>query len=75
MISRIVDSLNIFGMPDFLLAGIMGRGGGSASCLPATGRRWTGIRSCTGFVGVTLKDLQYDYQSNRIRVPLVLRRK
>ncbi len=50
VISCIVDSLNLFGMPGFLLVGTMGRGGGAASCLSASHCRCTGSRSCTGFV-------------------------
>ena len=51
VISCIVDSLNRLGMPDFLLVGIMGRDGGSASCLSFLRCRWAGSRSCMGFVG------------------------
>src|ERR1700679_791317 len=50
----IVDSLNLFGMPGFLLVGLMGRGEGAALCLPASRCKWTGSRSCTGFVVSTL---------------------
>ena len=50
VISCIVEDLNLFGMPGFLLAGVMGRGGGVVSCLPASHCRWAGSRSCMGFV-------------------------
>src|SRR6267154_3997741 len=50
MISCIIEDLNLFGMPGFLLAGVMGRGGGVVSCLPASRCRWAGSRSCMGFV-------------------------
>ena len=46
----IVDSLNLFGIPGFLV-GITGRGGGVLSCLSISRCKWTGRRLCTGFVG------------------------
>jgi len=52
MISCIVDSLNFFGMPNLLLVGITGRGGGMASCLSTSCCRWAGSHSCTRFVGL-----------------------
>ena len=33
VISCIVDSLNLFGIPSLLFVGITGRGGGESSCL------------------------------------------
>ncbi len=56
MILCIVDSLNFFGMPDFLLVGIMGRDGGVALCLSASCCGWAGNHSCTGFIGVMVCD-------------------
>src|SRR5258706_2098344 len=50
MILCIVDSLNLFGMPGFLLVGMMGRGGGVASCPSASRCRCAGSHSCTGFI-------------------------
>ncbi len=50
MISCIVDFLNFLSMPDFLLVGITGRGGGAALCLSASHCRWVSSCSCTRFV-------------------------
>ena len=49
VISCIVDSLNLLGMPGFL-AGFMGRGGGVVSCLSASRCRWAGSHLCMGFI-------------------------
>ena len=51
VISCTVDSLSLFGMPGFLLAGPMGRDGAAAVRLLFPLRRCIGSRSWMGFVG------------------------
>ena len=40
VISCIVDSLNLFGIPGLLFVGIIGRGGGVLLCLSVSHCRW-----------------------------------
>jgi hypothetical protein len=54
VISCIVDSLNLFGMPGLLLVGFVGRNGGFVVCLLFSLRSWVGSQLYMGFVGSIL---------------------
>ena len=50
--STVVDSLNLCGIPGFLLVSIMGRGGDAVLSLSFSCCKWAGSRSCTRFMGL-----------------------
>ena len=61
IISCIMDSLNLFSMPSFLLTGFIGRGRGVASCLLVSCCSWAGKCSCMGFLELVLATTVLDH--------------